>query len=184
MADDKKPEDTTAKGEEGKGEEAVPRARLDAETARRHKAEEKVKALEAAAAEREKKVLEESNNFKELYGKAEPRAKLADEMELSVKEYYDAETADLTDEQKALIPEGPAHKQLAWIKKAKAAGVFGKQSQPDKTFNGKPKSGLPADKWYLELKSGDARIGELTGPQYVEWKAHNGRVPERVAGGF
>lgn len=176
--------DEPKKEEPKKEDESVPKARLDAEVARRHKAEEENKALRAAQEAAAKKALEEQNNFKELYGKVEPRAKLADEMELSVKEYFDAEVADLTDEQKALIPEGAVHKQLAWIKKAKAAGVFGKQNSTDKVFTGKPKSGLPADKWYLELKSGDPRIGELTGPQYLEWKAHNAGGPVRVAGGF
>jgi hypothetical protein len=157
-------------------EESIPKARLDAEVARRHDAEKKLEALTKAQTEAAKAALVEQNKFKELYDASAPKAALADEMELSVKAYFDEETSDLSDEHKALIPEGAIHKKLAW--------VFGTQNTVDKTFNQKPKSGLQPDKWYLELKSDDPRFPTLTPKQYVEWKAHNASEKVAVRGGF
>lgn len=186
MAEESKPEAKSAEGEVKKEEVKDPvQARIDAATARMHKAEAKATALEKAAADGAEASLKEQKRFQELYEGAAPKAKLADELSKSIGEYFAAETADLSDEHKALIPEGPAHIQLSWVKKAKAAGVFGKQNAPDKTFNGKLKSGLQPDKWYLELEDNDPRVGTLPGAQYLERKAHR-KAPESVAvrGGF
>jgi hypothetical protein len=47
-------------------------------------------------------------------------------MKDSLQKFYDLEVADIPDNLKTLIPSGPLHEQLAWIKNAKAQGVFGK----------------------------------------------------------
>lgn len=164
--------------------ESIPKARLDAEVARRHEAEKKLEALTKSQDESAKAALIEQNKFKELYEGAAPKAKLADEMSASVEAYFNEETSDLSDEHKALIPEGPVHTRLAWVKKAKKAGVFGTQNTPDKVFSKKPTNGLQPDKWYLELKSDDPKFETLTGSQYVEWKSYNGPKKETVRGGF
>ncbi len=130
--------------------------------------------------------MKEQKKFQELYEGSVPKVKLADELSVAVQAYYDAEVDGLSDEQKALIPDGAPHTKLAWLKKAKAAGVFGKQTPaPAGTFNGKPKNGLPPEKWYLELDSSDERFSTLTGSQYQEWKAHN-KAPANapMRGGF
>jgi colicin import membrane protein len=51
-----------------------------------------------------------------------------------------ADTATLTDAQKALIPKGTPAEQYAWLQQAKAAGVFGKQAPSDS-----PATGMPSD---------------------------------------
>lgn len=164
--------------------EAISQARLDAEVARRHEAEKKLEALTKSQDESAKKALAEQGKYKELLDLAAPKAAMADEMAKDVAAYFAEETKDLTDDQKALIPEGAAHKQLAWVKKAKAAGIFGTQNNVDKTFNKKPLSGLPPDKWYLELKSDDPKFPALSTQQYREWKAHNGKASNVIRGGF
>lgn len=182
MADEKAPD---AKPEVKQEERKDPmQARIDAEVARRHKAEEKAAALEKAAADAAEASLKEQKKYQELYEGAAPKAKRAEELEKALGAYLASESADLTDEQRALIPEGAPDVQLNWIKKAKAAGVFGKQTPPQ-TFNGKTKQGVPSDKWYLEIKSDDPRFASLSGREYQEWKAHN-RAPESVVvrGGF
>lgn len=177
--------DEGAKGKEEAKKEPVPYERFESELARRHKAEAETAALKKEKAEGATKALEDQKKFEELWKGAEPKVKLADELAKSVGEYLAAETADLSDEHKALIPEGPAHIQLGWVKKAKAAGVFGKQNPPDKTFSGKTKTGLPPDKWYLELKSDDPRFKDLSGSQFQEWKTHNRQSQGvSVRGGF
>lgn len=187
-----------AKGGDGKGPEGgdkqpvkkdpVPYERFESESARRHKAETRVKELEDKAKADSEAALKETGKYKELYEGIAPKVKLAEELEKSVGEYFAAESEGLSDEQKALIPDGATHVKLAWLKKAKAAGVFGKQQkQPDKTFNGKPKDGLPPEKWYLELEEGDPKVAELTSAQYLELKAHRKALagaPVKVPGGF
>jgi len=170
-----------------KSEESIPKARLDAEVARRHEAEKKLEAMSKATEEATKAALIEQNKFKELYESVSPKAKLADEMSASVEAYLAEETDGLSDEHKSLIPEGPAHSRLAWVKKAKKSGLFGsEQKSPDKTFSQKPKVGLQPDKWFLELTTEDERFSTLTGPQYQEWKKHNRPldVNGSVRGGF
>ena len=184
MDDENKEGDRSKEAPADKKDEAIPKARLDAEVARRHKAEEELSTLKKTQEESAKAALVEQNKFKELYEGVAPKAKLVDEMEVSMTEYFAAETAELSDAHKGLIPDGPLHKKLAWVKKAKAAGVFGEQKSPDNTFNGKPKNKLPAEKWYLEIKSDDSRFTSLTDSQYIEWKRHNGKVPTVLRGGF
>lgn len=186
MNEEAKPEAKPEKKAEAKSEEMFPKARLDAEVARRHDAEKKLEALTKAQEDAAKAALSEQGKYKELLALSEPKAKLADEMAVAIESYYAMETEGLSDEHKALIPEGPAHIRLAWVKKAKGAGVFGEQKTPDKTFTGKPKVGLQPDKWFLEIKSDDERFATLTGPQYEQWKAHNRplEVKASVRGGF
>src|SRR4051794_26366283 len=96
------------KGDEGgkpKGEEGKPKAgdpitqeRLDAEVARRHKAEATLAKLEKDKADGAEAALKEQNKWKELYEGAAPKAKLAEDYEKSIGEYFDAEVADLSDE--------------------------------------------------------------------------------------
>lgn len=168
-----------AKNQEPKGGE-ITQQRLDAEVSRRHKAEEELEKLRKGQEEQKTKALEEQNKFKELYEGVKTKATLAEEMEKSIGEYFAEEISDLADEQKALIPEGAAHTRLAWVKKAKKAGIFGKTPNPEKTFNGKPRNGVPPEKWYLDIKSDDPKFNSLTPAQFTEWKAHN--RPQVAAG--
>ena len=193
MADDKSqdPKGGASEGEPKKGEPkggAITQERLDAEVARRHKAEQELEKINKAAEEHKTKSLEEQNKFKELYETSKTKAALADELEKTVSEYLTESVSDLSDEQKALIPEGPSHKQLAWVQKARKAGILGKQKDPTPgVFNGKPVNGLPADKWYLGLEVNDPKLGELTSSQYVEWKHHREKTRPKtlnVRGGF
>jgi len=169
---------------EAKGE-IITQSRLDAEVARRHDAEKKLEALTVKQDEDSKAALVAQNNFKALWEKDAPKAKLADEMAVSIEAYFTEESDGLSDEQKSLIPEGAVHSRLAWLKKAKKAGIFGTLNPTDKSFNGKPRGGVTPDKWYLEIKSDDDRMSTLTTPQYLERKAHLAPVVGgAVRGGF
>jgi len=164
-------DDKSIKTPEPKGE-AITQQRLDAEVARRHKAEEELEKHRKGMEESKTKALEEQNKFKELYEGTKAKAAEAEELGKSLSFYYAQETEGLTDEQKALIPDAPVHKQLEWVAKARKAGVFGKPTGTDKTFNGKMRN-VPPEKWYVDIDSKDARFNTLTPAQYQEWKAHN-----------
>lgn len=53
---------------------------------------------------------------------------VAESNEAAINAVLEREMAGLDDKQKALIPAGSAADRLSWLNKAKAAGVFGKQT--------------------------------------------------------
>ena len=172
----------TQKPEQAETTPAGVQARIDAEVARRGKAEKKLAELQKAQEDAEQKRLEDDKKFKELADglkvkltETEQRAAIIPELESAVQGLLDVETEGLTDEQKALIPEGPVHKRLAWITQAKKAGIFAGKEGPAGTFNKKVSPRVASEKWYLDLKADDQKLKDLTMPQYLEWKAFNKR---------
>jgi hypothetical protein len=91
-------------------------------------AEKKAAALEKAQQEVERKRLEESQQYKELYDKAQaelsglkPKAEQIEAYEATMKEILDAQVAELPDEFKDIVPDGLSTKQkLDWLAKNKA----------------------------------------------------------------
>ena len=181
---DKDDKVTPPEPKDDKSKDSV-QARIDSEVARRHKAEEllaqKDKEIEAFKAQQETvktKTLEEQKKYQELYEGVKAKASLADELSAVVGNILKENMEGLTDDQKALVPEGPPHKQLDWVAKARKAGIFGKSPAPEKTFDGKLRNGVPPEKWYLDMDSKDPRFTTLTPMQYTEWKQHKGKQPE------
>jgi len=140
MAEEAKaPAAAEVKAAETKQENVIPQARLDQEVARRHKVEEELAVFRKAQEEAGKKTLEEQNKFKELYEAEKVKASAFEEVSTSLQEFYSQETKDLTDEQKALIPDLPIHKKLTWVKKAREAGVLGAKTK-EAAASAKPSS--------------------------------------------
>ena len=163
----------------------VPKDRFDSVYARAKAAEDKLAELKKTQDEANRKALEEQGRFKEMYEAERVKAAVVEEMTKAVESYLGEEIAGLDDTQKALIPEGSAHQRLAWVKKAKAAGLFADGKATPKTFDGKVKHGAAGDKWYLSIPSSDPRFNDLTAAQYAEWKAANGKTgPKGFKGGF
>ncbi len=163
-------------------QENVPKERFDQVWARAKAAEDKLDAVKKSQEATDQKRLEDDKKFKELADglkvkltEAEIKTAAMGEMEVSISAYLEDETSGLTDEQKALIPEGAAHKRLAWIRQAKKAGIFATKEGPAKTFNGPIRSQVPADKPYLSLSPNDQALLKLPMWQYQEWKVFNKR---------
>ena len=171
---------------ENNKENMVPQSRVDQIVAHSHKLEDELINLKKNQEIESTKKMEATKQFETLYQTEKKKVEIMQPtltaMETAFKTLLDAEMVDLKDEQKTLIPSGTSHEQLIWLKKAKAAGVFTGQTPPPQTFDGKPRTNLPA-KWYLGIKSSDPRFNDLTNEQYLEWKSHNQKaIP--VKGGF
>lgn len=185
MPDDKPKEGQDTQKPES--EQSIPKERFEQVWARAKAAEEKLEKLSKAQEEDNRKRLEDDKKFKELYEQQKAKVESLTGIERAVEEYFGSEIADLTEEQKGLIPDAPVHNKLSWVKRAKALGLFGKkQDPPQKTFDGKPRTGMPPDKWYLEIKSSDPRFPTLSPAQYAEWKSYNKAKPAGFSfkGGF
>lgn len=174
-------------GEPGAGapkpDETVPRARLDEVTARAKRAEEERDRLKETQETERKKVLEKNQEFGKLYEEEKAKAAQLGAVQAAVGEYLKAEMEGMTDAQKALVPNLPDHEKINWVKKARAAGVFGTNGGPPKTFNSPPANN--GGEWWLDLKSSDARLSGLTSEQYLKWKKHNKSAgPVAIKGGF
>lgn len=85
-------------------------------------------ALEKAAQDAEKKQLEEANNFKALYEKAQaeitglkPKAEALTEMEKSLTAVLDAQVKELPEQFRDIVPDGlTVQAKLEWLSKNKA----------------------------------------------------------------
>lgn len=189
MADEMKPAgQEPAKPEtkpEAHGAESthVPKDRFDQVWARAKAAEEQLEGLKKAQEAAEQKRLEDSKKFQELYEREKAKAADLEPIAKSLQAYFDDEIADLSDDHKALIPDGPMHVKLAWVKKAKKSGLFADKANPNPgTFTRKPGAG--ATPWHLTIKSDDPRFQTLTPAQYSEWKAANKKPNATMPGGF
>lgn len=77
------------------------------------------------------------SKYKAEVNKVESLKSQVKDLEAVVKGILDAKVADIPKEFKALIPEGSLSKQLDWINKAEASGLF-KKSEPKDVEIGKP----------------------------------------------
>jgi hypothetical protein len=86
---------------------AALRARLDKSVSAEKNLRDRLRKLESEQEEREKKAAEEQGKWRELYEKASPKVKAADEYEAIIREMIDSETSTLAPEQKAVIDALP-----------------------------------------------------------------------------
>lgn len=191
MANDPKVETGDVKTSEGNSDaqgkenlETVPLARLNEVVARAKRAEEKLTSLEQAQENERKSSLEKKQEFEKLYMTEKSTVEKLKPYETALQDYLKSELEGLTEEQKSLVPDLPDYAKLTWVKKAKTAGVFGKNGDSiPGTFNHAPAGN--GGKWWLNLKGSDPKLADLSSAQYAEWKAHNkGTVSTRIQGGF
>lgn len=142
---------------------------------------EKLRAAEKEKADREQHRLAEDGKFKELVDTLKPKAERADALETALKGYFDLEVADISEDQRSLIPVGPVDTQLSWLKNAKAKGLFGKPKEaPADSAQGKKGDGNTPE--YLSWAPTDPRITKLPPADYARWKTHNGRDGSKGVG--
>ena len=153
----------------------IPKARLDEVLSKLEAAQKKSDALEKAQQEAEKKRLEESNQYKELYEKTQaeltslkPKAEQVDDYEKTLGELLTAQVAELPAEFQDVVPDGLTTKQkLDWLSKNKSKFM---KAEP---FDiGAGKRGTKADK-KIELtpeeKEMAAKYG-MTEEAYAKYK--------------
>jgi hypothetical protein len=87
-------------------------------------------ALDKQFQDAEKKRLQDENNYKELYEKAQgeistlkPLAGSVEEMEATLQQVLEAEVASLPDQFKDVVPEGSTKSKLDWLNKNKSKFV-------------------------------------------------------------
>ncbi len=156
-------------------EHMIPKARLDEVLSKLEAAQKKSDALEKAQQEAEKKRLEESSQYKELYEKTQaeltslkPKAEQVDDYEKTLGELLTAQVAELPAEFQDVVPDGLTTKQkLDWLSKNKSKFM---KAEP---FDiGAGKRGTKADK-KIELtpeeKEMAAKYG-MTEEAYAKYK--------------
>lgn len=142
---------------------------------------EKLRTIEQENADKIAAALKEQGKFKELADAYEPKAKRADVLEAALKGYLDLELADVPEEKRTLIPQGPVEAQLTWLKQAKAQGLFGEpKKEPAKSDQGR--KGDPNAPEFLSWAPSDPRLTTLSEDDYTRWKKHNNRDGSGVTG--
>lgn len=105
-------------------ENSIPYARFKEVNARAKSAEKRLAELEAAEAARQEDEAKKRGDYDKLINDLKPKAARAAELEATLREYLDAEIADIPEDKRDLIPEGDIAAQLRWVKAAKAKGLF------------------------------------------------------------
>jgi hypothetical protein len=126
---------------------------LRAESANHRKAKT---AAETAAALASEQAAKEQGQWKQLAEQYEPKAKRADALEAYIAETLEAETANIPDKLKPLIPQGDALSTLRWVQQAKAAGILSAPQAPRTdagaaTNGAQPQKGLLTDERRQEI---------------------------------
>lgn len=111
-------------------EQTVPYSRFKEVNEAAKAAAERLAALEAAEKQRQEQEALARGEHQKVIDGLKPKAERADVLEAALKGYLDAELAELTDEQRGLVPDGDVTAQLAWLKKAKASGLFARTQPP------------------------------------------------------
>jgi hypothetical protein len=144
---------------------------------KQHDAEARANALEKAAQDAERKQLEEANNFKALYEKAQaeitglkPKAEALTEMEKSLTSVLESQVKELPEQFRDIVPDGlSVQAKLEWLSKNKA-----KFSRPE-AFDigagakGAKKPDEKAQELSAEEKIAAQAIG-MTEKEYLQFK--------------
>jgi len=146
-------------------EHMIPKSRFDEVNQKFRDAEKRFKALEKAAQDAETKRLQESEDYKALYEKAQgtiselqPKADGADSAHATLKEVLEAQVEAIPNNKRDLVPdELSTEQQLAWI--AKNRELLGKSAQFD---IGAGEQGGSGDK-SVNLSSEDAAMAKKMG---------------------
>ena len=99
-------------------ENSVPLSRLNEVIADRNSVRKELDELKAQIAEANRKQAEMQGNYKSLYEEAAPKAKLADELEKTLKNVLEVQIAEIPEKLRSLVPStlSPSQ-QLEWIAK-------------------------------------------------------------------
>ena len=109
-------------------EQAFEHPRFKELVQKQHDAEAKAAALEKAAQDAERKQLEEAQNFKALYEKAQaeitglkPKAESLDQMEKTLTSLLESQVKDLPEQFQDVVPDGlTVQQKLDWLSKNKS----------------------------------------------------------------
>lgn len=154
-------------------EHMIPKSRLDEVLDSNRKLQERIEAVEKERAEQLEKQLQEQGKYKELaeqraqeLANLQPKAKLVDEYEETLKSVLAAEIATLPEEYQDVVPDGLSTKQqIDWLAKNKA-----KFMKADAFDIGAGKRGIKKNE----------KTAELT-PEEIETAHSFGYTPEEYA---
>lgn len=147
---------------------------------------EKIRAFEKQQQDAQEALQREQGKFKELYDASQPKVKRLEEVEPVLQEIFDLEIADVPEDKRDLIPDGPIEQKLKWVKNAKAKGLFGQKKEekkpPVNSDGTKPNShGATPD--FVSWGANDPRLLKLSPQDYNVWKQHN-RAPKQGVKGW
>jgi len=143
---------------------------------KQHDADARANALEKAAQDAERKQLEEANNFKALYEKAQaeitglkPKADALTEMEKSLTSVLEAQVKELPEQFRDIVPDGMSvQAKLEWLSKNKA-----KFMKPDAFDIGAgAKGGKKPDEKAQELTEEEKVAAQSIGMTVEEYKRY------------
>lgn len=136
FADDPNPAGETSDGTQNTGdttqhEDRIPYARFKEVNDARLAAERERDQLKAADEQRKLAKQQEDGQLQDVINTLKPKAERTEVLEQTLKEYLDAEIAEIPESMRDLVPEGDTASQLKWIKSAKAKNFFKKPQAPD-----------------------------------------------------
>ena len=112
-------------------EPRIPKSRFDEVNNARKQAEAELAKLKAAEEARLEKERLDKGQHEQVIAELKPKAERALQLEATLKEYLQGEIDAIPADLRTLVPAGDVTQQLAWIKQAKAAGLFAKQTAPN-----------------------------------------------------
>lgn len=148
--------------------EAIPYDRFKQVNDEKKKLADKVAAYEAAEEARKQKEAVDNGEFQKVIDALKPKAERTDALEATLKGYLEAEITTIPEQFRGLIPGGDVTTQLAWIKQAKAQGLFNRTPAPntDAGATGDPKPVIKL----TELEQSYARMAGMTDEEYAKYK--------------
>lgn len=111
--------------------QSVPYDRFREVNEARKAAEVKLAELQAAQKKAEEEALKRRGEFETLYNDLKPKAERADVYESIIKGLLDDELKTIPESMRNLVIGADAAAQLAWIRQAKAAGLFTRTPAPN-----------------------------------------------------
>lgn len=176
MADEAK--DTTAETTEATGnttsattentEQHIPYSRFKEVNAAKTAAEKELARLKDAEARRLEAEQLARGEHQKVIDDLKPKAERAAALEATLQTYYDAEIADIPEDRRDLIPDGDVTAKLAWVKNAKAKGVFGTPRAPEMDAGVRgDKTAAPAKLTALQHEY--ARAAGMTDDEYSKY---------------
>lgn len=157
-------------------EEAFNHPRFKELVQKQHDAEARASALEKAAQDAERKQLEEANNFKVLYEKAQaeitglkPKAESLTEMEKTLNAVLESQVKELPEQFQDIVPDGlNVQQKLDWLSKNK--GKFMKPEAFD--IGAGAKGGKKPDEKAAELTEEEKVAAQSIGMTVDEYKKY------------
>lgn len=151
-------------------EQQIPYSRFKEVNAAKTAAEKRLAELEAADAKRKEAEALANGEFQKVIDDLKPKAERMTALEAALKTYLDAEIADIPEDKRDFIPQGDVTTTLAWVKQAKAAGLFGTPRAPELDAGTRgDKATAPAKLTAAELTI--AKNMNLTPEQYAKYKS-------------